>query len=237
MQPVIGITTYDRAERPSPTEHYAAHYSVPTEYVDAVRRAGGVAVLLPPGEENWTRWMDIVDGVVIAGGTDISPERYGGNSDHPLVSAKSVARDESELALATALVNSEIPSLFVCRGMQVLNVALGGTLHAHLPDVIDDDIHRDEDGFWTTHVVDVTVNSRLANAMRTEQVTTYSGHHQALDRLSEALTITAVAPDGIIEAVEVQDHPWLVAVQWHPEVSAAIDPTQQALFDALISHA
>lgn len=236
MQPIIGITTYDRAERPAPTEHYAAHYSVPTEYVDAVRRAGGVAILLPPGEDNWTRWLDIVDGVVMAGGTDISPSRYGGDSDHPLVSATSVARDESDLALATALVSSKIPSLFVCRGMQVLNVALGGTLHAHIPQVIDDDIHRDEEGFWTTHLVDVTPNSSLAIAMGTDQVTTYSGHHQALDRVSEALAITAVAPDGIIEAVELPDHPWLVAVQWHPEVSASIDPTQQGLFNALVSN-
>ena len=237
MQPLIGITTYDRAERPAPSEHYAAHYSIPTEYVDSVRRAGGVPILLPPGEEHWIRWMNVLDGVLVSGGTDVAPNRYGGDAEHPRIVATSPARDESELALTEALLASTIPGLFVCRGMQVLNVALGGSLHAHLPDVIADDIHRDEEGFWTTHVVDVTPLSRLAKAMGADQVTTYSGHHQALDVVADALVVTAVAPDGIIEAVEVPDHPWLVAVQWHPEVTAAIDPTQQSLFDEFVRHA
>jgi len=236
MQPLIGITTYDRTEHPSPSAHYAAHYSVPTEYVDAVRRAGGVPVLLPPGEPHTIRWLHKLDGVVISGGTDVAPARYGGTED-PRVEAAAVERDQSDLELTASLVESIIPALFVCRGIQVLNVALGGTLHPHLPDVVEHDIHRDENGIWTTHAIDAVPGSAVAKAMGTEHVMTYSGHHQALDRVAERLAVTAVAPDGIVEAVELPGHPWLVAVQWHPEVTAHTDPTQQGLFDDLIRHA
>ncbi len=236
MQPLIGITTYDRTEHPSPSAHYATHYSVPTDYVDAVRRAGGVPVLLPPGEPHTARWLDKLDGVVMSGGTDVAPSRYGGHED-PRVQTAALERDQSEFEITTSLVESTIPALLVCRGIQVLNVGLGGTLHAHLPDVVETDIHRDENGFWTTHAIEATPGSAVAKAMGTERVVTYSGHHQALDRVAERLVVTALAPDGIVEAVELPGHPWLVAVQWHPEVTAHRDPTQQGLFDDLIQHA
>ena len=235
MQPLIGITTYGRAEHPAPSTHYAVHYSVPTDYVDAVRRAGGTPVLLPSDETNWKPWVAKLDGIVLSGGTDVSPSHYSDTLDNPHVEANAPERDTSEIALTLALVESQKPSLFVCRGIQVLNVALGGTLFAHLPEVVDDDIHRDENGFWTTHQIAAEPGSRVAKAMGSDQAVTYSGHHQAINRLGFDLAISALAPDGIIEAIEMPDHPWVVGVQWHPEITAHSDPTQQGIFDALIT--
>lgn len=237
MQPVIGITTYGRTEHPAPSEHYAEHYTVPTAYVDAVRRAGGVPVLLPPGEDHWESWIDAVDGIILSGGTDVAPRHYGGDPADERIEVSSDERDDTEMALCRALADSTTPTLLICRGPQVLNVALGGTLHAHLPDVITLDIHRDHAGMWTTHDVEATPGSLVARAMGTPHATTYSGHHQGIDQVAARLTVSAVAPDGIIEAIELPDHPWLIGVQWHPEVTAHSDSTQQALFDDLIRHA
>ena len=208
---------------------------MPTDYVDAVRRAGGTPVLLPSDETNWKPWVAKLDGIVLSGGTDVSPSHYSDTLDNPHVEANAPERDTSEIALTLALVESQKPSLFVCRCIQVLNVALGGNLFAHLPEVVDDDIHRDENGFWTTHQIDAEPGSRVAKAMGSDQAVTYSGHHQAINRLGFDLAISALAPDGIIEAIEMPDHPWLVGVQWHPEITAHSDPTQQGIFDALIT--
>ena len=236
MQPIIGITTYGRREQPNPNDHYAEHYSAPVQYVAAVRRAGGVPVLLMPEEPAWERWLDVVDGVIVSGGADVEPSRYGG-ADHPEVVEFDPHRDAAELALTARLVESTTPSLFVCRGMQVLNVALGGTLHPHVPDLGSGDIHRNDEGLWTYHDIEATEGSRVAEAMGTGSAKPCSGHHQALDRVADALTVTAVAPDGLPEAVELADHPWLVGVQWHPEVSAPDDPAQQGIFDAFVAAA
>lgn len=237
MQPLIGITTYGQTEHPAPSTHYSVHYAVPTEYVDAVRRAGGVPMLLPPGETGWSRWLDSLDGVVISGGADISPNHYGGDAAHLRVEKPDEARDHMELAMTAELLERDIPTLFVCRGMQVLNVALGGTLHEHLPDVLSQDIHRDEKGMWAYHEVAAEAGSGVAKAMGTEVATTCSGHHQAVDRVADTLTVSAVAPDGTVEAVEVPGRAFMIGVQWHPEMSAATDSTQQALFDSLVSAA
>jgi putative glutamine amidotransferase len=236
MTPIIGITTGGHTESP-PTAHYQTHYAVPTHYVDAVRRAGGVPLLLPPGETHWQRWLDVVDAMVVKGGADVDPTYYGGNCDHPHLGKLDPERDATELALTRHLVESDIPSLFICRGHQLLNVALGGSLIEHLPDVIDQDMHRNAHGLWNRHVCFAVPESRLAQMMGTTQVTTYSGHHQAVKTIAPGLTVTASAPDGIIEALEMPSHPWLLAVQWHPEVSAADDPTQQRLFNGLVSAA
>ena len=236
MQPLIGLTVYGRIERPIPIDHYDEYYSVPFVYVDAIRRAGGVPVLLPPGGESVDRWLDRVDAVVVAGGTDIDPGRYGTERSAPILLADS-ERDEAEIALAEAVVRRDVPALFVCRGMQVLNVAFGGTLHAHIPDLGIGDIHRDENGLWTSHDIGAEEGSLVAEAMQSTSVSTISGHHQAVDRIGDGLTVTATAPDGIVEALEVDSADWAVGVQWHPEVSAATDPTQQGLFDTVVARA
>lgn len=236
MNPLVGITTYGRVERPAPTGHYAEHYTLPAMYVDAVRRAGGVPVLLPPGEENWQVWLDRCDAFLVSGGTDIDPSRYGRPRTERIEKADH-ERDESELTLTSALVERRQPALFVCRGLQALNVALGGTLHGHIPDLAIGDIHRDVVGSWAYHDVTAVEGSLVAEAMGTLVAKPVSGHHQAIDELADPLRVTATAPDGLIEAVELSDHPHLVGVQWHPEVTAAEDPTQQGLFDQLVAAA
>lgn len=234
MKPLIGITTYGMSELRADSRHYEHHYGVPADYVDAVRRAGGATMLLPPGDHSIERWLDAVDGVIVTGGTDIDPDIYGGEPVDSRFRPPDRARDDMEIELTTAALDAGVPTFFVCRGLQVLNVALGGTLHAHLPDIGKGDLHRSGDGVWTQHAVEVESGSRLAEAMGTTVATPKSGHHQGVDEVGEGLNIAAVAPDGVIEGLELPDHPWAVGVQWHPELTAAQDQTQQRIFDALV---
>lgn len=236
MRPLIGITAYGRFERPVPSEHYTEHYTVPFVYVASVRRAGGVPVIVPPGNPLGDGWLDRLDGMVVSGGADVDPALYGAERTE-VVQSPDLERDEMELALTRLLIARDVPSLFVCRGMQMLNVAFGGTLHAHIPDLGFGDIHRGADGGWSTHLVRAEAGSRVAEAMGTVEATPYSGHHQAVDSVPDTLTVTATAPDGLVEALEAPDNRWIVGVQWHPEVTAGEDPGQQGLFDRLVSEA
>mgnify|MGYP001819366746 CR=1 FL=1 len=233
--PIIGITSADRSEELASTVWYKENYSVPAEYVDAVRRAGGNPVMLPPGESDWSRWLEFVDGVIVTGGADVDSRLYGGDPDHPKQQAPLVDRDETELALTRHLVATEIPTLFVCRGLQVLNVAMGGTLNQHLADTLEEDMHRLDGDGWAYHDSEIKRGSLLAEAMGVAVAKGASGHHQSIDRLGEGLVPVAWAADGVIEGAEVAGAAWLVGVQWHPEVTAACDPTQQGLFDALVA--
>lgn len=233
--PLIGITSADRDEELVTSPWYDASFSVPAEYVDAIRRAGGNPVLLPPGEQDWSRWLDMLDGVVVTGGSDVAADLYGGDPDHPQQQKPRTDRDHTELALARHLLAGSIPTLFVCRGIQVLNVAAGGTLHQHIADSLEEDIHRLEGEGWIYHDIEVKPDSLAAKAMGSEVVAGATGHHQAIDQLGAGLEPVGWAADGVIEAVEVESETWLVGVQWHPEVSAATDPTQQGLFDALVA--
>ena len=238
MAPIIGLTTYGRHERDLANEYYEEFFLIPADYVDAVRRAGGVPILLPPGETDWQRWLDITDGIILTGGSDIHPARYGGDSKHPKLTGHDLIRDESEFTLVRELVsNPAMPFLCICRGAQVLNVALGGTLYEDMADAVEVDIHRGDDGFWTDQPLTVDPDSQLAQVMGTSEVTAISGHHQAIREVAPALEVVAEAADGIIEALQVSGHPWALAVQWHPERTAATDPTQQRLFDQLVEAA
>jgi len=237
-KPVIGITTGGRSEGYITSAHYDAFYSTPAQYVDAVRRAGGIPFLIPPGGEDWNAVLQLVDGVIITGGTDISPTEYNGNADHQKLYPADRERDTTEISLAKHLMQEkQTPLLCICRGIQVLNVAAGGTLNEHVPDIIDEDIHRSPEGIWAMQDVTVKEDSLAAHVMGTTQVNTTSGHHQSLKDIGEGLRVVAKAPDGIIEAVEMPDHPWLIAVQWHPEVTAMKDDSQQALFNELVEQA
>ncbi len=237
-RPIIGITTSGRHETNCQSRFYNEHFAVATLYVDAVRRAGGYPLLLPPGESDWEEIIDLLDGVIITGGGDIDPVHYGGNREHEKVARIDPERDATELVFTRLLVErGDQPMLCVCRGLQTLNVALGGTLYEHIPDVRDPDIHRQPDGDWAVQPVDVQADSLLAQVMDSTHVETYSGHHQAVKDVAPGLTVSATAPDGIIEALELEGHPWLVAVQWHPEKSAKDDPTQQRIFDRLVQQA
>lgn len=229
IQPLIGITTYGRNEE--------NRYHLPAAYVESVRRAGGHAVLLPPGEVDWAGLLPRLDGVILAGGGDIAPACYGGDAHETIYSIDS-ERDAAELALVRQLAAGTWPVLGICRGIQMINVALGGTLIEHLPDVVGEQIaHRMLPHGPTEHDVRVAPESRLAALMEQAEIRPVSWHHQGLRQVAPGLNVVAHAPDGTIEAVEMPGHPWLVAVQWHPELSAAADVTQQRLFDALVAAA
>lgn len=211
-----------------------ANFHVPVEYTQAVRRAGGLCVLLPPGEAHLDELLDRIDGVVMAGGGDINPQRYG-SCGHELVYMVDDSRDASEITLVQKVLTRRIPLLAICRGMQVLNVALGGSLHPHVPDAYGESVlHRLPPRDPTIHPVTVEPDSHLARAMGVTRHGTMSWHHQALDRIANGLRVVARADDGVVEACEVVGQPQCLAVQWHPELTAGHDPTQQHLFEWLI---
>jgi putative glutamine amidotransferase len=225
--PVIGITTYPRDDR--------GRFNLPAEYVAAVQRAGGVPILVPPIPEHAARYLDLVDGIILAGGGDIAPEHYRG-SVHALNYGVDAQRDELELTLAREIMRRRQPTLAICRGMQVLNVALGGTLIEHLPAVVGESVlHRKPPRDPTPHAVRLKAGSRLAAITGVIELQPMSWHHQAIRAAAPGLEVVATAPDGTIEAVEMPGAPWLIAVQWHPELTAHEDPVQQRLFDALIA--
>lgn len=237
-RPVIGITTGGRREGYIKSRHYDAFYSTPAPYVDAVRRAEGIPLLLPPGTENDQELLPLLDGVIVTGGTDIDPAEYDGDSSNAHLLPFDRERDRSELSLAHHLLReNELPLLCICRGMQLLNVAAGGSLYEHIPDIRDQDIHRNEEGLWAMQEVAVEADSLIADVMGKTSLRTSSGHHQAVKAIGAGLRTVGVAADGIIEALEMPGHPWLIAVQWHPEVTAARDPSQQALFNAMVAKA
>ncbi|MCE9600043.1 MAG: gamma-glutamyl-gamma-aminobutyrate hydrolase family protein [Spirochaetia bacterium] len=227
MSPLIGITT-----RPVDAED---RYALSAEYVQAVRRAGGIAVLIPPGDSSPQDVYARLDGLILSGGGDIDPALYGGAA-HAEIYGVSADRDIQEIELARIAAAGSKPCMPICRGIQVLNVALGGTLMEHLPDEVGQGVvHRDPDKkVGMSHPVTISPNSLLRTIVG-ESCSVMSWHHQALRNLGDRLVVTARAEDGIIEAVELRDHPWFLALQWHPEMSAATDPVQQKLFDAFVA--
>lgn len=213
--PIIGITAY--AERARWGEAWDMRAALlPWEYVESVARAGGMPVLLPPvaGEGRATAGLDAL---ILAGGGDIAPDRYGA-APADATAGVNPGRDASEFALLEEALGRRLPVLGVCRGLQVMNVARGGTLHQHLPDVVGGNGHRKRTAVFDSHTVRVAPGSRTAEVLgRTElEVPTY--HHQGLDTLGEGVVATAWAEDGIVEAVEFTDEPRALGVQWHPEM-------------------
>ncbi|MEU4536837.1 gamma-glutamyl-gamma-aminobutyrate hydrolase family protein [Streptosporangium sp. NPDC023825] len=227
-RPVIGITCYVEPARFTVWETTTA--LLPYDYVDHVARAGGQPVILPPAGDPATL-AGRLDGLILAGGGDVGPERYG-QEPHERTGHVRPFRDDAELGLVRAALERGLPFLGVCRGMQVLNVSLGGTLHQHLPDVVGHPGHAPAPGRYGRMPVWLAPGSRTSKIFGTETVDVAHYHHQALDRLAAGLSVTAHAEDGTIEAVEVDDHPFAVAVQWHPETD-----DESALFEALVRHA
>lgn len=229
MFPIIGITTYGRNE--------LGQFHVYAAYVEAVRRAGGIPILLPPGEPQPDRLIERIDGLVFTGGGDIHPERYSGDF-HPAIYKIDHERDEFELELARRAVQAEVAVLGICRGMQVLSVASGAQLMPHVPDAFGTSVlHREEQLLPTRHPVELLPQSQLAQIIGKAQVDVVSWHHQAVTTVPPGWQVAARAPDGLIEAVEHGDHPWAIALQWHPEMSAAEDPLQQRIFEAFVAAA
>lgn len=227
--PLIGLTTY-----PDSSEH---GWHTPNTYVEAVLRAGGTPVMLP-GQctDAVEHWLDAVDGVVFIGGGDIDPAAFT-HPGHATIYNLNPQRDATEMALMRALLQRPKPVLAICRGLQILNTVLGGSLHVHLPDVVGETVlHRAPPRQPVQHPVRIDADSHLGRLLGST-VDTASWHHQAIDRLGQGLRAVAWAADGVIEAVELDCHPdWLI-VQWHPEITAHSDTAQQRLFDALVTRA
>lgn len=210
-------------------------YGVPEGYVEALRRAGAVPTLLLPGDPRLpAELLDRFDGLLLVGGGDVEPARYG-QEPHAELYGLEPDRDELEIALLHEADRRALPTLCVCRGMQVMNVAFGGTLHQHLPDDPRYQPHGTPSGEdELLHEVRLAPGSRVARAAGAEVLTCSSHHHQGVERLGEGLLATGWAPDGLVEAIEREGEGWMVGVQWHPEDTAAGDPAQQRLFDALV---
>ncbi|MFE5331605.1 gamma-glutamyl-gamma-aminobutyrate hydrolase family protein [Embleya sp. NPDC056575] len=214
-KPLIGISTYHEESVRWGAWHQPAAL-VPLDYPTYFRRAGGLAVLLPPDEpEAAAETVARVDAVVIAGGPDVRPERYGAQP-HPRTGPANDARDVWEIALIEAALGSNTPLLGICRGMQLLNVVLGGTLIQHLPDVVGHGEHSGPPGTPAAHVVE-PLPGTLFGSLGAEPYEVPTYHHQAVDRLGDGLVVGARARDGIVEAVELPGDGFVLGVQWHPE--------------------
>lgn len=232
-RPVIGISAYSQNARWGSWDLPAV--LLPRRYTDMVSRAGGLPVLLPPAD-GVAGVLPRLDGLVLSGGGDLDPALYGAEA-HPEAGAPNPARDSAELELCKAALASGIPVLGICRGLQVINVAHGGTLHQHLPDLVGNDSHSPEETGYGSHKVSVASGSQLSAILGRTEAAVPTHHHQAIDRLGAGLIATAWTDDGVIEAIEFgqpggnRDR-FMVAVQWHPE--AGDDPS---LFNALIAAA
>jgi putative glutamine amidotransferase len=239
-RPLIAVTTSE-LRRPEDViarpqgEPPKLEVALATLYPEAIERAGGIPVIVPLlRPDAVAALLDRVDGVCLPGGPDVQPTVYG-EEPHPELGPTEPRVDAVELALVRAADRRNLPILGICRGMQLLNVARGGTLHQHLPDVVADRLqHRQpEHGSVTTHRVDTAPHSRLRSLLGGPSLEVNSFHHQAIKALGQDLVATAWAEDGTIEAIEEQDDRLFIGVQWHAEGLRAHDP----LFDALIEAA
>ena len=211
-------------------------FGVPSTYVECVRRAGGLPILLTCPDVDPDGTLSLVDGLLLMGGGDVEPSRYGGKK-HPHMYGVEPDRDAFEIALVHAADSAAIPTLAICRGIQVLNIAFGGSLHPHLSDVDGIEPHGPPlSGDPVLHDVKLAHGSRVADAMGADVVAGASHHHQGIDRLGDGLVAIGWSQDGLIEAVE-REGGWMVGVQWHPEETATTDPAQQGLFDTLVQEA
>jgi gamma-glutamyl-gamma-aminobutyrate hydrolase PuuD len=226
-KPVVGITTYLTPAAWGAWQLDAA--LVPADYVRGVVRTGGSPLLVPPGAD-LDATLAVVDGLVFSGGSDLDPELYGADA-HPETNGIVRERDDFELSLMRAALERDVPMLAICRGSQMLNVALGGDLEQHVPDRVHSDLHKQVNGTFAEHDVEVLAGTRLASLLGDRQ-DVKSHHHQGFGALGGGLVEAARAPDGTLEALEDPSRRFTLGVLWHPE--AAED---EALFAALVAAA
>jgi putative glutamine amidotransferase len=227
-RPVIGITTYLTLARFGVWEDDAA--LIPAAYVQAVEAAGGRALLVPPSMEGIDETLDALDGLLFSGGSDLDPEIYG-QAAHAETDGVVPERDRAEIALLNAALERDMPVLAVCRGSQVLNVARGGDLVQHLPDVVGDEKHKHTPGVFADHDVDLISGTRVQQILG-DHAPVKSHHHQGYGQLGAGLREAARADDGTIEAVEDPSRRFALGVLWHPEAGEDF-----ALFEALVEEA
>lgn len=236
--PLIGLTTYNvTLDRKPPVRING----VLTHYNDAVIAAGGLPVMLPinTSKQQLASLLDRLDGLVLVGGGDIDPQLYGQEIAHKSVSGIDAERDEMELFLACEALTRDMPILAICRGHQVLNVAMGGTLWQDIEALMP----NGQQHSWfgqnrprneTPHRVTISAESKLAQLLGTTDAPVNSIHHQGIDKLADGLVATAFAPDGLIEAYEMPSKYFVVSVQWHPEAIVADIPAQRGLFSGFV---
>ncbi|MGN6030586.1 MAG: gamma-glutamyl-gamma-aminobutyrate hydrolase family protein [Thermomicrobiales bacterium] len=237
-KPVIGITA-------TPSDDVFDHgtfrrYALSDTYVKAVRAAGGVPLVLPAGETDLQAILDIVDGLIFSGGSDLDPALYGDTEVHETTYGIDPERDSFELALMKLACEQDKPFLGICRGIQTMNVALGGTLVQDVPTAVGGDVeHRQHAiGKSTTdvsHVVEVADGSILADIMGATKVEANSYHHQAVGTPAPGVEVIATSADGVIESIVAPDRHFALGVQWHPEMLAATREEHLALFRALVA--
>jgi putative glutamine amidotransferase len=228
-RPIIGITSY-APERVRWGVWDDPVVMVPASYVHAVEQAGGRPLVVPPGVDSVPETLDLLDGIIFSGGSDVDPARYGADA-HPQTDAPRQERDEAELGLLAAALERDMPVLAVCRGSQVLNVALGGDLVQHLPEQLGHERHRHTPGQFADHEVEVKPDSRLGSILG-RRAPVKSHHHQGYGRLGNGLVVVAWAEDGTVEGLEDPSKRFAVGVLWHPE-----EGEDFALFQALVDQA
>jgi putative glutamine amidotransferase len=233
MKPVIGLTSYRQRGQTGVWDTEMA--MLPAYYLEGVTRAGGIAVILPPqtiDSEDARNLLAGLDGLVITGGRDVEASRYG-HVSHELAEKPDPLRDLLEDELISAAIQMKLPFLGICRGAQMLNVNRGGTLIQHLPDLVGDNRYLPGGGNFAHMQMSVREGSKLSAIVGEQVENAALYHHQAIDEPGEGLEVVAYSPDGIVQAVEVEDHPFGLAVQWHPEQT--LDDLR--LFEALIAAA
>jgi putative glutamine amidotransferase len=223
-RPVIGICAALERARWGVWDKSAA--LTPLSYIEAVQRAGGIALILPPDEyvvAQPGQVLDLLDGLMLAGGADIDPSSYG-EAAHPQTIDTVPERDAFEIALTRAAIERDLPVLGICRGMQLINVARGGTLLQHVPELVGHEDHRRVVGSFDGADHDVELEPGTLAALAAGEVAhaTKSHHHQAVDRIGEELLVTGHSTlDGLPEAIELADRRFVLGVQWHPEADPA----------------
>lgn len=218
ITPLIGLVSDRKVITLGPWVD-VANDAIPHSYVAAIEQAGGSPLLIPSAGSNLTnidRILDAIDGLFLPGGSDMDSDLYG-QAPHAENDEPFRLRDDLEMALTRRAVERRIPVYGVCRGMQVLNVALGGTIEQHLGDRLDMTPHRDDVGTYTAHGITPIAGTRLASVLGTAEMSIASHHHQAVAELGEGLIRSAWASDGVVEAIESSADPFVLGVQWHPE--------------------
>jgi putative glutamine amidotransferase len=240
-RPLVAVATYPRLPARRVRGWADDGVGLPARYLDALHRAGGLeACFVPEGwtDEDSATLVGRVDGLLLVGGGDLEPRAYGA-APAATIYGVDRERDECEVSLVRAAIAAELPTLAICRGHQVFAVALGGALDQELVGRVGllDHGRPGVEGGAVLHDVDVLPDSRLADALGTTALSVSSHHHQAVAELAGPARVVARAPDGVIEAVELDSvgGPWIVSVQWHPEDTAAVDPAQQRLFDGFVA--
>jgi putative glutamine amidotransferase len=228
MKPVIGITSY--AEEVTWGAWVEEAALVPLSYVRAIERAGGRPLVIPPSEGAIEETLSVLDGILFSGGSDLDPALYDAEA-HPETQGVHEARDRAEMALLGAALERDMPVLAVCRGSQVLNVARGGDLVQHLPEVLGHEEHKHTPGQYSDHDVTLKPDTRVGGILG-DRAPVKSHHHQGFGRIGEGLREAGYAEDGTVEALEDPSKRFAVGVLWHPE-----EGEDMALFEALVQQA